>query len=124
VIPRSEAFFDLDHGWRTSETGFVRSDSNRLVRLRAAEGLVELKTEMARIFEQVVETRDRYGFHAYLTALENRNLRGELEAGIRASAGILPEEKSVLLNLLQTGALPGIQPVRAGKVAQEAALMQ
>lgn len=25
VIPRSEAFFDLDHGWKTSETGFVRS---------------------------------------------------------------------------------------------------
>ncbi|HLV95025.1 MAG TPA: hypothetical protein VKS44_07520, partial [Candidatus Acidoferrales bacterium] len=25
VIPRSEAFFDLDHGFRASETGFVRS---------------------------------------------------------------------------------------------------
>lgn len=25
VIPRSEAFFDLDHGFHTSETGFVRS---------------------------------------------------------------------------------------------------
>ena len=24
VIPRSEAFFDLDHGWRTSESGLVR----------------------------------------------------------------------------------------------------
>ncbi|HEY6903352.1 MAG TPA: tetratricopeptide repeat protein [Candidatus Acidoferrales bacterium] len=24
AIPRSEAFFDLDHGWRTSETKFVR----------------------------------------------------------------------------------------------------
>jgi len=24
VIPKSEAFFDLDHGWRTSETKFVR----------------------------------------------------------------------------------------------------
>lgn len=25
VIPKSEAFFDLDHGWKTSETNFVRS---------------------------------------------------------------------------------------------------
>jgi tetratricopeptide (TPR) repeat protein len=25
VIPRSEAFFDLDHGWRTSETAFLRA---------------------------------------------------------------------------------------------------
>lgn len=25
VIPRSEAFFDLDHGWKTSEANFVRS---------------------------------------------------------------------------------------------------
>ena len=24
VIPKSEAFFDLDHGWKTGETGFVR----------------------------------------------------------------------------------------------------
>jgi len=24
VIPKSEAFFDLDHGWRAGETGFVR----------------------------------------------------------------------------------------------------
>jgi len=24
VIPRSEAFFDLDHGWKTGETTFVR----------------------------------------------------------------------------------------------------
>jgi tetratricopeptide (TPR) repeat protein len=25
VIPKSEAFFDLDHGWKTSETNFVRA---------------------------------------------------------------------------------------------------
>src|SRR5690348_10680245 len=24
VIPKSEAFFDLDHGWRVGESGFVR----------------------------------------------------------------------------------------------------
>src|SRR6266446_7419 len=50
------------------------TDANRLVRLRAAEALVDLKKDMAPIFERVVETGDRYGLHAYLTALENSNL--------------------------------------------------
>jgi HEAT repeat protein len=80
-------------------------DSNRLVRLRAAEALVEIKDEMAPIFRQVVDTRDRYGFHAYLTALENGNLRAELEADIQASREIQAEEKDGLLRVLQTGAL-------------------
>jgi HEAT repeat protein len=82
------------------------TDSNRLVRLRAAEGLVDLQTGMASIFDQVVQMRDRYGLHAYLTALENANLAGILEEEIRASpiAGI--EEKDHLLTVLRTGALP------------------
>src|SRR2546426_5329379 len=46
------------------------TDSNRLVRLRAAEALLDLKAEMVAIFEQAVASRDRYGLHAYLTALE------------------------------------------------------
>src|SRR5579862_3281550 len=54
------------------------TDSNRLVRLRAAEALVGLDTEMVPIFHQVVATRDRYGLHAYLTALENANLLGKI----------------------------------------------
>src|SRR5258707_6880141 len=37
------------------------TDANRLVRLRAAEALVALKTEMAPIFQQVVASGDRYG---------------------------------------------------------------
>src|SRR5256885_9153279 len=64
------------------------TDSNRLVRLRAAEALVELKSEMAPIFDQVVQTRDRYGLHAYLTALENSNLREKLDEELGASPKI------------------------------------
>ena len=86
------------------------TDSNRLVRLRAAEALVELKSELAPIFDRVVATRDRYGLHAYLTALENANLRGDLEEYIQANAKIETEEKNRLLNVLKTGALPAEEP--------------
>src|SRR6202790_1872215 len=82
------------------------TDSNRLVRLRAAEALVELKTEMAPVFEQVVQTRDRYGLHAYLTALENADLRGKLEAEIQAGTKISDEEKGLLQKVLRSGSLP------------------
>src|SRR5712671_5856276 len=61
------------------------TDSNRLVRLRAAESLMGLKTEMVPIFERVVAARDRYGLHAYLTALENADLRENLEFELQAS---------------------------------------
>jgi HEAT repeat protein len=97
-------------------------DSNRLVRLRAAEALVEIKGEMARIFRQVVETRDRYGFHAYLTALENANLRAELEADIQASLEIQEEEKDSLLRVLQTGALAIETRLKRDVVPREMAL--
>jgi HEAT repeat protein len=80
-------------------------DSNRLVRLRAAEALVALDTDMAAIFQRVVETRDRYGLHAYLTALENANLRKELETELRACTKITAAEKSYLQEVLQTGTL-------------------
>jgi len=55
------------------------TDSNRLVRLRAAEALVGVRTEMLPIFEQAVALHDRYGLHAYLTALENAGLKGKLD---------------------------------------------
>lgn len=80
-------------------------DSNRLVRLRAAEGLVGLNAEMAPIFQQVVETRDRYGLHAYLAALENANLRNKLEADLEACPKFTPEEKNHLELVLRTGSL-------------------
>lgn len=99
------------------------TDSNRLVRLRAAEALVELKTDMAPVFLQVVQTRDRYGLHAYLTALENADLRGKLEIEIQASTKISNEEKDHLQKVLQTGTLPAEDPARAEQAPDKAALL-
>jgi HEAT repeat protein len=99
------------------------TDSNRLVRLRAAEALIELHTEMAPIFDQVVQTRDRYGLHAYLTALENADLRGKLEAEIQAGTKINDEHKDLLQKVLQTGALPAEEPARAELAADKVALL-
>ncbi len=82
------------------------TDSNRLVRLRAAEALVGLKMEMAPIFAQVVAARDRYGLHAYLTAIENADLLQKLETELQESTSIAQEEKEQLQNVLHSGALP------------------
>jgi HEAT repeat protein len=80
------------------------TDSNRLVRLRAAEGLVALKTEMVPIFQQVVASGDRYGLHAYLTAVENANVLAPLEEELQDST--LPaDEKGRLQNVLRSGSL-------------------
>jgi HEAT repeat protein len=98
-------------------------DANRLVRLRAAEGLVELKAEMGPIFADVVATRDRYGLHAYLTALENADLRGMLEESIETSSKINTEGKNRLRNVLQTGTLPAEEPVITESVPDKAALL-
>jgi HEAT repeat protein len=97
------------------------TDSNRLVRLRAAEGLVELEADMAAVFEQVVQVRDRYGLHAYLTALENADLRGKLDGEIQASTKISVEEKDYLLRVLQTGALPEEDPATEEEVRDRTA---
>ena len=82
------------------------ADSNRLVRLRAAEALMGLNTEIAPIFEQVVAMRDRYGLHAYLTALENAGLQPKMEAEIKAMRLASKQDKAVLLEILRTGTLP------------------
>jgi HEAT repeat protein len=97
------------------------TDSNRLVRLRAAESLVGLKTEMVPIFERVVAARDRYGLHAYLTALENADLREKLEFELQASARVNQEEKNRLQNVLQAGTLPEEEPATAESVPKNAA---
>lgn len=86
------------------------TDANRLVRLRAAEALIELKGEMAPTFERVVQTQDRYGLHAYLTALENADLRGKLEEELRDSAKVREEDKNRLQRVLQTGTLLAEEP--------------
>ncbi len=82
------------------------TDSNRLVRLRAAEALMDLNTEMAPIFEQVVAMRDRYGLHAYLTALENAGLQAKMKAEINAMRLASKQVKAVLLEVLRTGTAP------------------
>jgi HEAT repeat protein len=97
------------------------TDSNRLVRLRAAESLVVLKTDMVPIFERVVAARDRYGLHAYLTALENADLREKLEFELQASARINQEVKERLQNVLQAGTLPEEEPAAAESVPKNAA---
>jgi HEAT repeat protein len=82
------------------------TDSHRLVRLRAAEALVALNVEMAPIFSQVVASRDRYGLHAYLTAVENADLLGKLNTELQESTSIGLEEKERLQNVLRSGSLP------------------
>lgn len=93
------------------------TDSHRLVRLRAAEALVHLPGETAPIFQQVVETGDRYGLHAYLTALENADCREQLEEELQAATKISSEERNRLLKVLQTGALRIEEPEHAPSAA-------
>jgi HEAT repeat protein len=82
------------------------TDSNRLVRLRAAEALIGLKTEMAPIFSQVVAARDRYGLYAYLTALENADLLDKLKIELDESTTLGPADKAELQTVLKAGTLP------------------
>jgi len=64
-------------------------DSNRLVRLRAAEALVNLKTDTVSIFEKVVAARDRYAQYAYLTTIDNAGLQPDLEARVRSAEQLI-----------------------------------
>jgi len=81
-------------------------DSNRLVRLRAAEGLVNLKAERLSILEKVVATHDRYALYAYLTAIDNAGLQPELEARVRSAEQLSEPARTVLLDVVHTGSLP------------------
>src|SRR5258707_13578481 len=70
------------------------TDSNRLVRLRAAEALVGISGQTVPIFQQVVASRDRYALHAYLTAVENANLLQKLEDELHNFPLLAAEEKT------------------------------
>lgn len=122
-------------------------DSNRLVRLRAAESLIQLrvivglatfkddisgkstsvddleKIGLLSVFEQVAALKDRYGLHAYLTALENANLRGKLEEEIQQGRGLSPEKKRCLQEVLQTGR-PPVEPIVVEDATEKAALLE
>jgi len=96
------------------------TDSHRMVRLRAAEGLVGFDMEIAATFAQVVATHDRYGLYAYLTALENADLLKSLESDLQQSMSISPEEKQRLLNVLQSGSLSAPDSSAREQVAKSA----
>ena len=81
------------------------TDSHRLVRFRSGEALVALNTEMVPIFQQVVATGDRYGLHAYVTAVENANLLEKLENDLQGSTSTSRDEKERLLSVLMSGSL-------------------
>lgn len=89
------------------------TDSHRLVRLRAAEGLVAFDADMLHIFQQVVAASDRYALHAFLTALENANVLAKLEDLLQNSASLEPEEKFRLQSVLRSGSLAAGQPAAA-----------
>jgi HEAT repeat protein len=98
------------------------ADSNRLVRMRAAEGLVDFKSELVSIFAEVVKSRDRYGLHAFLAALENADLRDRLDAELRQAACSETEYgREELLAVLSTGKLAGPQAARASQPIETAA---
>ena len=77
--------------------------------MRAAEGLVDLKSELPSIFAQVVKTRDRYGLHAFFAALENAGLRNHLDTELRKEFARSTPELEELLSVLSTGKLPETQ---------------
>ncbi len=84
---------------------------------------MKLKTEMVPIFQQVVATRDRYGLHAYLTALENADLRGKLENELEASTQASEEMKRSLQKILQLGTLNIEEPEMAAIATAKAELL-
>jgi HEAT repeat protein len=81
-------------------------DPNRLVRLRAAEALLDVNADRVNVFEQVVAAGDRYALHAFLTALDNAGLVSTLQEQIRNRSQISQARISVLLQVLQSGSLP------------------
>src|SRR5882672_2835218 len=94
------------------------TDSNRLVRLRAAEALVGISAEAVPIFQQVVASRDRYALHAYLTAVENANLLQKLEDELQNFPLLAAEERTKLQNALRSGSLGAEAPTAPPEVAE------
>jgi HEAT repeat protein len=98
-------------------------DSHRLVRLRAAEGLVKLNVAMVSIFKQVVGTQDRYGLQAYLTALENAGLREKLEKELQVCTANSSDETKSLWKILQAGVLLAEEPAMVESLPAKSALL-
>jgi hypothetical protein len=69
---------------------------------------------MLPIFEKVVATGDRYGLHAYLTALENADLLHRLKGELRAAAHMDAEKKVHLETVLTSGSLAAEELATSG----------
>jgi hypothetical protein len=63
-----------------------------------------------------VAVRDRYGLHAYLTALENAGMRAQLEIELEANGRTVDDVKKRLQNVLETGTLPAEEPATAASL--------
>jgi HEAT repeat protein len=97
------------------------TDSNRLVRLRAAEGLIDFNADLAPILEQVVGLRDQYGLHAFLTAVENAGLEASLAASVNNNTMSTGEAHGILLEVLRTAKLPAEGPLPLENIRVKAA---
>ena len=86
------------------------TDSNRLVRLRAAEGLIEFREQQVSLLAEIVNLHDRYGLHAYITALENANMRHNVREQVESSSTLDGEQKAALLEALDRGMLTARKP--------------
>ena len=92
------------------------TDANRLIRLRAAEGLEKFETEIVPIFEQVVAAGDQYGLHAFLTAIGNSGRRPRLESALSTATTVSASGKMRLLKVLYSGSLTA-QPAASEETA-------
>jgi HEAT repeat protein len=81
-------------------------ESNRLVRLRAAEGLIRRKADDTQVFAKVVAKKDRYALYAYLAALDNAGLGDSLRNKLQADSSISETKRNALLEILKTDILP------------------
>jgi len=79
---------------------------------------VQFRAVMVAVFQQVIQLRDRYGLHAYLTAIENSGLRERLESQLQSS-NVGEDEMQRLRGVLQTGSLPPEEPEPAEVVANQ-----
>jgi len=117
------ALGEIDGAAATSPLLGALRDPNRLVRMRAAEGLATRTADMAAIFAEVVATQDRYALHAYLTAIENTGLRERLEEELlerRARGAAGAEHLLAVLRSERVTAEPGApgpahEPVTASR---------
>ena len=100
---------DLHHRSAIASLLCGLSDSHRLVRLRAAEALVDFAPDRIAIFQAAVARADRYALHAYLAALDNAGLQAQLEADLQTMAQLNRPTRDMLLEVLRTGGLPSAQ---------------